>query len=81
MLGVEILTIRLEDDIRLKIKNWLLENKEKKIRFIQHTYVPPVIIPISENDPIKEERGMEKTTYSKRRGYFLVSFYYESQNL
>ena len=78
MLSCEILKLRLEDDIQLKINNWLLENKEKKIRFIQHTYIPPVIIPIPENDPIKKERGMENATYTEKRGYHLVSFYYES---
>ena len=55
-----------------------LENKEKKIRFIKHAYIPPVIIPIPENDPIKKEHGMEKATYTERRGYFLVSLYYET---
>ncbi len=81
MLSYTILTLRLEDDIQLKINNWLLENKEKKIRFIQHTYIPPLIIPLPENDPIKKECGMEKATYTEKRGYFLVSFYYETQKL
>ena len=80
MLSCEILTIGVEDDIQLKIKNWLLLNKEKKIKFIRHTYIPPVIIPIPENDQIRKEPRMKNIAYSKRRGYFLVSFYYETQN-
>ncbi len=78
MVGCEILTLRLEDDIKLEINNWLLSNKEKKIKFIQHTYIPPVIIPISEKDPIKNQPRMENVAYAKKRGYLLVFFYFET---
>ncbi len=32
MLSCEILELRLEDDIHIKINNWFLLNKEKKVR-------------------------------------------------
>lgn len=81
MLSCEILTLRLEEDIRIKINNWFLLNKEKKVKFIQHTYITPVIIPIPENDPIRKQPGMKSASYTEKRGYLLVSIYYESPDM
>jgi len=51
--------------------NFLLLNKERKIKFFQQTYILPIIISISENDLIRCERGKENASHSETRGYFL----------
>lgn len=47
------------------------------LKIIQRRILP-VIIPISEKDPIKNQPGMENVTYTKKRGYLLVFFYFET---
>ena len=54
-----------------------MKNKEKDIKFFQQIHLPPVIIPIEKEDPIKKESGMEKAAYSERRGAFLYTILYE----
>ena len=81
MLRCEIFKLRLEDDIRLTINNWFLLNKEKGVKFIQHTYITPEFIPVLENDPIRKEPGMENVSHAEQRGYLLISIYYESPEM
>ena len=81
MLSCEIFKLRLEDDIRLKINNWFLLNEEKRVKFVQHTYITPEITPVPENDPIRKEPGMENVSHTEKRGYLLISIYYESPDM
>jgi len=78
MLSCEILKLKLEEDIQIKINNWFLLNKKKKVKFIRHTYIPPIIIIIPENYPIKKEPGIHKAAFTEKPGYILISFYYDS---
>lgn len=77
MLKAKTLIVRLEEKIEIKLNAWLLENKEKDIRFFEQTHIPPVIIPIDKDDPVKRERGMEKAAFSERRGYFMYTILFE----
>ncbi len=77
MLKAKTLIVRLEEKIEIGLNVWLLKNKEKDIRFFQQTHIPPEIIPIDKEDPIKRERGMEKAAYSERRGYFMYTILFE----
>ncbi|MFX1470143.1 MAG: hypothetical protein ACFFB8_15940 [Promethearchaeota archaeon] len=79
MLKVEFLKLQLEEDIQLKINNWLLTNQNKKFRFIQHTYVPPVILLVPVKDTFKKEREIYKAQITETQGYLLVAIYHESE--
>ena len=39
-------------DFEQELDNFLLLNQNRKINYFQQTYIPPIIIPIPENDPI-----------------------------
>jgi hypothetical protein len=80
MLSCEILKLKLEEDIQTKINSWLVLNKTKTVKFIQHTHIPPIIIIIPENDPIRKEQGMQKAAFTEKPGYMLISLYYESKD-
>ena len=69
--------ISKELDFEQELDNFLLLNKNRKIKFFQQTYIPPIIIPIPENDPIKRNKGMENASYTESRGYFLITLIYE----
>ena len=77
MLTSIIKKISLDKDLQTEINNFLMLNKEKKITSTQLLYIPPVIIPIPENHPIRKERGKETATHTETRGYFLFIAYYE----
>ena len=79
MLRVEFLKLQLEEDIQLKINNWLLTNQNKKVKFIQHTYIPPVILLVPDKDTFKKDREIYKAGITERPGYLLIAFYYESE--
>ena len=69
--------ISKEQDFEQELDNFLLLNQNRKINYFQQTYILPIIIPIPENDPIKEEKGMENASYTETRGYFLITLIYE----
>jgi len=71
--------ISVEKELNVEINNFIMLNKEKKIVNTNLLYIPPIIIPIPENDPIKKEREYETAAYTKTRGYFLFIAYYESK--
>lgn len=71
--------ITVEKEVSVEINDFVMNHKEKNITSTQLLYIPPVIIPIQENDPIKTERGMENASYTETRGYFLFIAYYESK--
>lgn len=79
MLKVGLLKLHLEDDIQLKINNWLLTNQNKKFRYIQHTYIPPIILLVPDKDTFKKEREIYKAGVTEKPGYLLVAIYYESE--
>jgi len=66
VLGVEFLKLQLEEDIQLKINNWFLMNQNKRVKFIQHTYIPPVILLIPNKDTFKKEREIYKAGITEK---------------
>jgi len=66
-----------ELDFEHELDNFLLLNKNRKIKFFQQTHIPPINIPIPENDPIRRESGKENTSHIEIRGYFLITLVYE----
>ena len=69
--------ISKELDFEQELDNFLLLNKNRKIKFFQQTYIPPIIVSIPDNAPIKRERGMENASHTEIRGYFLITLIYE----
>ena len=78
MLTSIVKRISLDKDLQQEINNFFLLNQDKEFINTQLLYIPPIIFPIPENDPIKKERGLENATYTETRGYYLFIAYFES---
>jgi len=79
MISVELLKLQLGEDIQLKINNWLLTNQNKRVKFVQQTYIPPIILLIPDKDTFKKEREIYKAGIAEKPGYLLIAFYYEAE--
>ncbi len=77
MLKAKTIILSLEEKIEFNLNVWLLKFREKKIRFFQQTYIPPVIVPIDREDPDIDEDGMEKISFNESREKFLYTILFE----
>ena len=78
---MKVKIIRIADLNRFEqeVNNWFLQNQNKEIKFITQSYVPPVIIPIREDDPIRKDPTFKNTSYTEIRGFTVLSIFYEEK--
>ncbi len=77
MLKAKTIILSLEEKIEFNLNVWLLKFREKKIRFFQQTYIPPVIVPTDREASAIDEYGIEKISFIESREKFLYTVLFE----
>ncbi len=63
-----------------EVNNWFLQNKNKEIQHITQSYVPPIIVPIREDDPIRQDPIYKNASHTEIRGYTVLSIFYKEKD-
>ena len=76
---VKIIRIADLNMFEQEVNNWFLLNQNKEIKYITQSYVSPVINPIRDDDPIRKDPTFKNASYTKIRGFTVLSIFYEEK--
>lgn len=57
-MNCELIVIQNYSEAKQKLNNWFLQNKEKIIRFITHSYIPVDRTPVDKDGKYEETRAL-----------------------